>query len=345
MLSTPFNPHIINYNLQGGFMVLKFSTYDGTKDPFDHIMHYKQLMTLDIGNDALLCKVFPASLQGQALSWFHRLPMNSVNNFQELSQRRQVDRERGGQQQSNQASLTPLNISYEKLIPMIRKLSNFKWSEPIKMIPAKRDWGRKCVYHNDYGHTTEQCRSLHYLVEKAIINYIHGGPVDEKYNSKRKKQMFELSPYESKLAPSNLMFAFKQMGFPPSALENLGRILSGFNGASTTFLRDVVLPFSMVEDLSFFNAIMGRTWLHGIKVIPSTYHQMVSYLTEDGQINLYGSQLATCQSIEITKPEGKRSIRGRPLADIHLLEESDHFTYASSLLTLENVQALEGVLR
>ena len=85
MLSTPFNPHIINYNLQGGFMVLKFSTYDGTKDPFDHIMHYKQLMTLDIGNDALLCKVFPASLQGQALSWFHRLPINSVNNFQELS--------------------------------------------------------------------------------------------------------------------------------------------------------------------------------------------------------------------------------------------------------------------
>ncbi|RVW21993.1 hypothetical protein CK203_109825 [Vitis vinifera] len=27
-----------------------------TNDPFDHIMHYRQLMTLDIGNDALLCK-------------------------------------------------------------------------------------------------------------------------------------------------------------------------------------------------------------------------------------------------------------------------------------------------
>ena len=29
-----------------------------------------------------------------------------------------------------------------------------------------------------------------------------------------------------------------------------------------------------------------------MKVILSTYHQMVSYLTEDVQINLYGSQLA-----------------------------------------------------
>nr|CAN77308.1 hypothetical protein VITISV_017491 [Vitis vinifera] len=31
---------------------------------------------------------------------------------------------------------------------------------------------------------------------------------------------------------------------------------------------------------------MGRAWLHRMKVIPSTYHQMVSYPTEDGQINL-----------------------------------------------------------
>ena len=64
----------------------KFSTYDGSSDPFDHIMHYRQLMTLDIGNDALLCIVFPASLQGQALSWFHRLPPNSVDNFRDLSE-------------------------------------------------------------------------------------------------------------------------------------------------------------------------------------------------------------------------------------------------------------------
>ncbi|RVX18330.1 hypothetical protein CK203_006626 [Vitis vinifera] len=78
MLSTPFCSHIIHYEPPRGFLVPKFSTYDGSSDPFDHIMHYRQLMTLDIGNDALLCKVFPASLQGQALSWFHRLPPNSV---------------------------------------------------------------------------------------------------------------------------------------------------------------------------------------------------------------------------------------------------------------------------
>ena len=46
--------YIIDYEPPRGFMVLKFIIYDGISDPFDHIMHYKQVMTLDIGNDALL---------------------------------------------------------------------------------------------------------------------------------------------------------------------------------------------------------------------------------------------------------------------------------------------------
>ena len=74
MLSTPFDPHIINYEPSRGFIVPKFTMYDGTNDLFDHIMHFKRLMTLNIGNDALLCKVFPTNLHNQALSWFHYLP-------------------------------------------------------------------------------------------------------------------------------------------------------------------------------------------------------------------------------------------------------------------------------
>lgn len=62
MLSTPFDPYIINYKPLGGFVVPKFTMYNKTSNPFDHIMHFKQLMTLNIRNNALLCKVFPANL-------------------------------------------------------------------------------------------------------------------------------------------------------------------------------------------------------------------------------------------------------------------------------------------
>ena len=78
MLSTPFSSHIINCKPPREFLMPRSS------DPFDHIMHYRQLMTLDIGNNVLLCKVFPASLQGQALSWFYHLSMNSIDNFKDL---------------------------------------------------------------------------------------------------------------------------------------------------------------------------------------------------------------------------------------------------------------------
>ena len=41
-------------------------------------------MILSAGNDRLLCKVFPASLKGPALAWFHKLPRGSINSFDEL---------------------------------------------------------------------------------------------------------------------------------------------------------------------------------------------------------------------------------------------------------------------
>lgn len=99
------------------------------------------------------------------------------------------------------------------------------------------------------------------------------------------------------------MSAYRQMEYSPSALENLGRILTSFNGASTVSLGDVILPnqagliilnvrFLVVKDLSPYNAFMWQVRLHKMKVILSTYHEMVSYLTEAGQMDLLSSQLA-----------------------------------------------------
>ena len=87
--------------------------------------------------------------------------------------------------------------------------------------------------------------------------------------------------------------AFNQMKLFSQMLNLAGRILSGFNGATTTTLGDITLPvharpvtqqvlFSVVEDLRPYNCIVGQAWLHLMKAIPSTYHQMVNYLTNAG---------------------------------------------------------------
>ena len=61
-----------------------FAMFDGSSDPYDHMLHYNQAMTLNVGNDHLLCKVFLASLQGPALALFHKLLCNLINSFNEL---------------------------------------------------------------------------------------------------------------------------------------------------------------------------------------------------------------------------------------------------------------------
>lgn len=101
------------------------------------------------------------------------------------------------------------------------------------------------------------------------------------------------------------MSIYRQMG-PPPTLENSSHILTDFNGASTVSMSDVVIPiqvglvtlnvrFSVVEDLSPYDAIMGQVRLHKMKVILSTYHQIVSYLTEARQIDLLDNQLVARQ--------------------------------------------------
>ena len=108
--------------------------------------------------------------------------------------------------------------------------------------------------------------------------------------------------------------ALKQMKVPVGHLHSTGRILSGFNGATTLSVGDIAFSvkagpvtqqvlFSVVEDLGPYNAILGRACLHAMKAVPSTYHQTISYLTKLGQVDLQGSQLAARQCYQLSLRE------------------------------------------
>ena len=122
--------------------------------------------------------------------------------------------------------------------------------------------------------------------------------------------------------------SFNQMKLSPQMLNSIGRILFGFNGAKTTTLGDIALPvqagpvtqqvlFSIVKDLGPYNCIVGRAWLHLVKNVPSTYHQMVNYLTNVGQVDLLSSQLAAqqCYQLSIREQREEKGSYGLPLGD------------------------------
>ena len=46
MLSSPLGQHILDYEPSRGFVIPYFSMFDGSANPYDHMLHYNQAMTV-----------------------------------------------------------------------------------------------------------------------------------------------------------------------------------------------------------------------------------------------------------------------------------------------------------
>ena len=60
-------------------------SYDGVKDPFDHLETFKTLMHLQGVADEIMCRAFATTLKSPTRIWFSRLTPNSTSTFKELS--------------------------------------------------------------------------------------------------------------------------------------------------------------------------------------------------------------------------------------------------------------------
>lgn len=63
-----------------------FTAYESNTDPVAHIQHYQQAMFTHIGDDAIMCQMFPSSLEKVALAWFHKLDPYSIKSWKQLAQ-------------------------------------------------------------------------------------------------------------------------------------------------------------------------------------------------------------------------------------------------------------------
>ncbi|GKV40125.1 hypothetical protein SLEP1_g47794 [Rubroshorea leprosula] len=83
--SAPLNLSITAEPYQEGFKIPHLETYDGTKDPDEHLHTYQAIMRIQNANDAMMCKVFPATLKSIARRWYHKLPRHSIDSFSQLA--------------------------------------------------------------------------------------------------------------------------------------------------------------------------------------------------------------------------------------------------------------------
>jgi len=94
---------------------------------------------------------------------------------------------------------------------------------------------------------------------------------------------------------SEIMYykTFVILGFTDSDLLPAGYPFFGFNANPEYPLGKITLPvragtksvdveFLVVKLPSPYNLIMGWTWLHTMRAVPSTYHQLLRFPTEYG---------------------------------------------------------------
>lgn len=66
--------------------MLEFNIYNGWTDPIDHVRYYQQMMVYWFSDDAIMCRMFSASLGYATLRWFIRLLVGQIDNLRELAE-------------------------------------------------------------------------------------------------------------------------------------------------------------------------------------------------------------------------------------------------------------------
>ncbi|GKV49108.1 hypothetical protein SLEP1_g55875 [Rubroshorea leprosula] len=62
----------------------QFETYDGTKDPDDHLHVFCSVMQAQNALNALMCKIFPSTSRGNAQTWYYSFLLNSISLYAKL---------------------------------------------------------------------------------------------------------------------------------------------------------------------------------------------------------------------------------------------------------------------
>ena len=80
-----FTASIHSHPLPPKFKMPSMDSYDGTRDPFDHIATFKTTMHLQGVLDSIMCRASFTTLKRPTQVWFSKIPPNTVSSFEELS--------------------------------------------------------------------------------------------------------------------------------------------------------------------------------------------------------------------------------------------------------------------
>ncbi|CAN6685733.1 unnamed protein product [Malus baccata var. baccata] len=176
-----------------GFTMPRFISYKGDEDPDQHLKYYRSTMILYRNNDALMCKIFATTLQGEAQDWFHTLPTQSIRSFNELSfvftkehgndisfialwdeakqpnknesEKKHIERS-STREESTLETFTKFTVSIGQILCKLKNEPWFELPPPMKDDLTRLDHTKYCAFYQGSGYTTNGCLKWKQYLEK-----------------------------------------------------------------------------------------------------------------------------------------------------------------------------------
>ncbi|XP_075658841.1 uncharacterized protein LOC142628679 [Castanea sativa] len=249
-------------------------SYNGSKDPLDHLESFKTMMHLQGVPNEIMCWAFPITLKGPVRIWYSRLTPNSINTFKELGTQF-VSHFIGGHQYKKSTACL-MSIKQREDETLRSYISRF--NKEALSIDEANDKILVAAFINHLRKGKEGCKGLYrVLVDNESSVDILYYPAFQKMGIGRER-----------LIPTNVPL----VGFEGTRVYPLGVVTLSVTTREypQQITKDVV--FLVVDCSSAYNAILERPTLNAWKVVTSTYHLMVKFPTEYGVGELHKNQVA-----------------------------------------------------
>jgi len=116
-----------------------------------------------------------------------------------------------------------------------------------------------------------------------------------------------------------MLWALKTMGLKVEDLIKNTTTLVGFSGETKQTMGQISLPiyahgvtsfqiFQVIDCSTSYNVLQGRPWIHGVKAVPSTFHQCVKIPSRWGVVTIKGEKEVAQKCYEINLRPSRTNI-------------------------------------
>ncbi|GKV41591.1 hypothetical protein SLEP1_g49097 [Rubroshorea leprosula] len=279
--SAPLNLSITAEPYQEGFKIPHLETYDVFGDPDEHLHTYQAIMRIQNATDAMMCKVFLATLKSMARRWYHKLPRHSIASYSELAtlfsnkflSKREIKHTATELMQVHQKEGKSLRDYMQRFNKSTLDIDNV----PDTICLSALLHGLKPGRFLDDLLENPLSRGMKIPPPSGTINMISSGMHSGGQSARGRKA-----------------YARQVMTLNPSSLQKYEGCIYGFDNQPVSVEGVITLPiyvgseprfrmalvnFLVVKMESAFNAILGRTTLCELKVVISQPHLCMKFLT------------------------------------------------------------------